>query len=105
MSGQWADSTRREQLPPNWWEIRAGILDRDGHQCTAIRTDTDTRCRAEATDVDHVDDRHDHRPENLASLCSWHHDRKSSAEGNAARWAKPRPPTQRFPTEVHPGLS
>lgn len=101
MPGGWSDSNRRAELPPNWAsEIRPRILERDGYRCTAILRNNGRRCPDKATDVDHVGDRHDHCDENLASLCEWHHDRKSSAEGNAAR----KRISSRRPPERHPGL-
>lgn len=100
MPGGWAGSDRRSELPPDWPQIRARILARDEGRCTWV-TEGD-RCSEDATDVDHIRDRHDHRPENLASLCGWHHDRKSSAEGNAAQRGRRR--TERHPREAHPGL-
>jgi 5-methylcytosine-specific restriction enzyme A len=100
MPGGWAGSDRRERLPPDWRRIVARILARDNHQCQAPKLDG-TLCLAPATQVDHIVPGDDHRDENLQALCRWHHGRKSSAEGNAART---RPPTNRRPTERHPGL-
>lgn len=99
MPGRWAGSTRRAELPPDWdTVIRPRILARDGHRCTW--TTDYKRCREQASDVDHRGDPHDHSDANLRSLCGWHHDRKSSAEGNAARTRL----TMRHPPERHPGL-
>lgn len=94
----WEGSTRRRRLPPDWETIRRRILRRDGWRCTAV--DDGRRCSRPASDVDHVQHGDDHRPSNLASLCSYHHRKKSSAEGNAARER----PTMRRPPEPHPGL-
>lgn len=99
MSG-WEGSTRRERLPDDWPERRAHVLRRDGYRCTARRRD-DTRCPARATDVDHIEPGDNHDPSNLASLCSWHHARKSAREGGQAAAAR-RPPRRR-PPEPHPG--
>lgn len=97
MSGRWAGSQRRTELPPDWPAIRARILDRDAHRCRGI----DGRpCGQPATDVDHIGDRHDHSPSNLQALCRDCHGRKSAREGNAARWAV----RERRPVERHPGL-
>ncbi|MEX1655530.1 hypothetical protein ABZ960_20475 [Streptomyces pseudovenezuelae] len=42
---------------------------------------------------------------NLRSLCSWHHRKKSGAEGAAAKAAKRRALAKKFNrTERHPGL-
>lgn len=101
MPGHWAGSTRREQLPPNWArEIRPRILTRDNYQCTWV-DERAVRCGETASDVDHIRDPHDHSDGNLRALCSWHHARKSSAEGNAARWRF----RARRLVEPHPGLA
>ncbi len=104
MPGQWEGSDRRDELPPGWRTIiRPRILRRDGYRCTWVTEGE--RCEAQATDVDHIDRGNDHRDENLASVCAWHHGRKSSAEGLAARAARARyRPTNRRPSEAHPGL-
>lgn len=97
MPGAWEGG--RRVLPADWARIRRRVLERDGHRCTWV-TDGQ-RCSERATDVDHIGDRDDHDDDNLAGLCSWHHDRKSSAQGNAARVRR----TERHPTEPHPGLT
>jgi hypothetical protein len=99
MSGQWQGSTRAARLPANWDDLRAARLDLDGHRCTW--RDQGRRCTEQATEVDHrkaMTD--DHRLEALRSLCAEHHGRKSSAEGNAARWKF----TEKRPKPPHPGL-
>ena len=98
MPGRWAGSSRRDRLPPNWKAICAAIRQRDGGRCTWV--EAGHRCRQAGTDVDHVVPGDDHRPENLRLLCPDHHKRKSSAEGNAARWRV----RERRPREAHPGL-
>jgi 5-methylcytosine-specific restriction endonuclease McrA len=99
VSGQWADSNRRAELPPDWYtSIRPYVLARDEHRCRA-RTNG-RACGRWANQVDHIGDRDDHRPENLQALCADCHNRKSSQQGNAARW---RERVQR-PPERHPGL-
>lgn len=98
MPGGWSGSTRKERLPSDWPERRARVLERDRHQCTVI--EGGERCIEVATEVDHVVPGDDHRDENLASICSWHHGRKSSREGNRARWRF----RARRPPERHPGL-
>jgi hypothetical protein len=100
MSGKWAGSRRREELPPDWPQIREQVKVRDGYRCKATLRD-DSRCPEPGTDVDHIGDRNDHTLPNLQLLCSWHHDRKSAAQGNAAR---PKPPPLRRPAEKHPGM-
>jgi 5-methylcytosine-specific restriction protein A len=97
----WKNSNRRNQLPADWEKIRERTFRRDGYRCTAIRADTGNRCPDRATDCDHVDQSRnwDHSDENLTSLCSWHHDRKSSAEGGRAKAARYAAKKRR-----HPGL-
>jgi len=99
MTGQWAGSTRRRTLPPNWPGIRAAIIRRDQGRCQ-WHTDSGT-CGKPATDVDHIRRGGGDHPSNLRSLCAPHHARKSSAEGNAAR-AERKAQRQRTP-EAHPG--
>nr|WP_030286713.1 HNH endonuclease signature motif containing protein [Streptomyces catenulae] len=96
----WSDSNRRSRLPADWAVRRLSVLKRDGFQCAAVLRDTGARCTAPATDVDHVVPGDDHDPANLQSLCRWHHARKSSAEGAAARR---RPVSRRRPVGWHPG--
>jgi 5-methylcytosine-specific restriction protein A len=99
VSGRWASSQRRYELPPNWaTEIRPVILERDRHRCRW--REHGSVCGRPATDVDHIRRGDDHSLSNLQALCGDHHAAKSSAEGNAARWVEPR---QR-PAERHPGL-
>lgn len=95
----WETSDRRDTLPANWPALRAERLLIDGHRCTSTMRDG-SRCRDRATDVDHPDDRTNHRVEDLRSICTWHHRRKSSREGAAAR----RPLSERRRPEAHPGL-
>lgn len=92
-------SARTAPLPPDWKRIRAAILTRDGHQCTATRGDTATRCTNPATDVDHIGDPTDHRPHMLRSLCAHHHRRITGAQGGGRVRKRA---TRRAPK--HPGL-
>jgi 5-methylcytosine-specific restriction endonuclease McrA len=83
-------------LPSNWAdEIVPYILDRDQRICHVCG-------QPGATQVDHIEAGDDHRPENLGAIhdepC---HRRKSSAEGNAARWKF----TEKRPKQTHPGLT
>lgn len=98
VTGGWASSNRRDELPPDWPQRRQRVLDRDAHQCTWV--EAGVRCSARATDVDHAGDRMDHSEASLRSLCDPHHKRKTQAEAAAARAAKSR----RRPPPPHPGL-
>lgn len=99
MSGQWSGSTRRAELPDDWYtHIRPAVLTRDGYAC--VWAAKGRRCGHLATDVDHVGDRDDHSLGNLRSLCGPHHDARTSQQGNEARWQQ----RQQRPTERHAGL-
>lgn len=98
MTGRWASSDRRSELPPDWPRIRRRVLRRDGYRCTWV--EVGVRCSALATDVDHAGERMDHSDESLRSLCEPHHKAKTQAEAAAARAAKSR----RRPPPPHPGM-
>ncbi|RRQ79390.1 HNH endonuclease [Streptomyces griseofuscus] len=99
MSGGWAGSNRRAELPHDWYTvIRPAVLERDEYRCRA-RLDGRV-CGRPANQVDHIGDKHDHRIEMLQALCARCHAQKSSAQGNAARWTV----RMRRPPERHPGL-
>lgn len=96
----WEGSTRKERLPEDWSLRRVRVLRRDGYRCQ-WRMSTGAPCGELANQVDHVIAGDDHGLDNLQALCRYHHARKSSAEGNAAHRARP---TQRRPSEAHPGM-
>ena len=117
MPGQWRGSDRHSALPTHWPAVRLAVLRRDHGTCTWLGgPDTDgrpaeyltshyddqQRCTTPATDVDHISDPGDHRPQNLRSLCRGHHAYRSARQGVAARdrlaALQPRPPMR------HPGL-
>jgi hypothetical protein len=102
MPGQWRGSTRRSQLPGDWAARRRAVLARDGHRCTWVQPGTDgaRRCGRAARDVDHRDRLGGHELTNLRALCSWHHSRKTSSEGNNARVRI----TTKRAVELHPGF-
>lgn len=81
----WEQSTRRQRLPKNWAQIRRQVLHRDRHLCQILLEDVGTICGELATEVDHVVAGDNHALTNLQAICTWHHRRKSSAEGAAAR--------------------
>jgi 5-methylcytosine-specific restriction protein A len=95
MPGGWTDSTRRAELPPDWFtHIRPRILKRDP-VCAVCRS-------RPSAQVDHIRRGHDHRDSNLQGICDSCHKDKSSREGvdarreiRSARW-RPRP--------THPGI-
>lgn len=100
MTGHWANSTRRAELPSDWPHLREQRRQLAGGRCEWIKGN-DARCDAEGTDLDHWVDRGDHRLENLRWLCRTHHNRKTSREAIAAKQAKPG--RLREP-EAHPGI-
>ncbi|MFG1872132.1 HNH endonuclease [Micromonospora arborensis] len=97
MAGGWANSTRRDRLPPNWrTELRPAADERNPERICHL-------CGKPGGDaLDHKKPGDDHSPENL----DWVHDAvpphchrfKSSAEGVAAQ------PRERRAREKHPGL-
>jgi 5-methylcytosine-specific restriction protein A len=99
MPGRWEGSTRRRRLPNDWQRRRQDVLRRDNHSCRW--TDDGQRCGAPATEVDHIRRDEGDGQDNLRALCTWHHRRKSSAEGNASRTRL----TSRRPPEAHPGMA
>lgn len=83
---------------PQWRRLRLLILERDSYDCYVCHGQANP---GPADEVDHIDgNHHNNHPSNLAAIhdqpC---HRRKSSAEGNAARWGQ-----TRRPVEAHPGL-
>jgi 5-methylcytosine-specific restriction endonuclease McrA len=97
------DSSRRRPDPRGWQALRALVFERDLNRCQEHMRDG-TPCTDRGTEVDHIiplsaggtDDL-----ENLRLLCTWHHARKSSREGAAAR----KPISERKPREAHPGFN
>lgn len=96
----WEGSDRASRLPSDWATRRLRVLRRDGYRCQWREDDVPGICGERGSDVDHINPGDDHSPENLQTLCRWHHARKSAAEGNAAR--KPTASRYRKP-EGHPG--
>ena len=84
MSGGWADSDRKSRLPADWPLLRQVVLERCGGRCEVVKKNG-KRCWDKATDVDHIVAGDDHSIPNLRGICTWHHKRKSSREGNAAK--------------------
>lgn len=99
----WKGSTRKETLPDDWPAIRRRVLRRDRYRCQHVRYDTGRKCGARANQVDHIDDRNDHRDANLQSLCEWHHNEKSGRQGGLASQAARRR-RERKPEYRHPGI-
>lgn len=101
-SGGWRDSTRRSTLPADWPRVRNHVLKRDGRQCRIAGP----MCIGTATEVDHVGDREDHRPESLRAACSPCHLDRSSRQGAGASAQARRQivAARKRPQERHPGL-
>lgn len=103
----WEGSTRKATLPPDWAKIRIAVFERDGWQCTKIRSSDGRRCSEKnpsRLECDHVSDRLDHSMAGLTTLCHWHHLRKSSSQGGTAAAAAPPRVQIKRPERVHPGL-
>lgn len=90
----WEGSSRKARLPSNWHSLRTTVLKRDGHRCqhpvplppTGTHTDTQwTVCAQQANQVDHITPGDDHTLGNLQALCTFHHKKKSSFEGNNSK--------------------
>lgn len=99
MSGRWASSSRRSELPSDWAHRRQVVKRRAGGQCQAEKHEP--RCTGVGTECDHVGDKHDHSLANLRWLSAPCHQAITQAQARAGR-AKL---TQRRPTEPHPGLA
>lgn len=99
MTQPWKGSTRRDELPSDWKQRRARVIERDHGLCQWRMLDGSI-CAEDGTDVDHIKPGSDHRMSNLQLLCEWHHLRKTAREANRAQ---PRYTTRR-PPETHPGL-
>lgn len=95
----WDGSDRRSRLPDDWPLRRIRVLRRDGYRCQH-RDSAGVKCGEPANQVDHIVRGDNHDESNLQALCRFHHARKSSAEGAAARRPKP---TRRREPEKHPG--
>ena len=95
----WVTSDRLERLPDNWPELRDETFRIKGKRCLV---QWDDACEIEATEVDHIVPGDDHRIENRQPVCERCHQKKSSAEGNAAK-ARLKALRKR-PTDRHPGL-
>lgn len=75
----WEGSDRLERLPADWPVRRKRVLKRDRYRCQYHG------CRDKATHVDHIEPSGSDDEWNLQSLCAFHHNEKSSSEGNAAQ--------------------
>lgn len=104
MSGGWANSDRRQRLPPDWDRIQRRILRNAKHACQ-VKLGPGRVCGRHATQVDHIRPGDDHSDSNLRAICAECHGKKSSAEGNEAMRKRRSEISQRFRrTERHPGL-
>ncbi|ALA06729.1 HNH endonuclease [Mycobacterium phage Chadwick] len=97
MTSNWMSSTRRQELPPDWEEIRQEVL-ADAEGVCEIRM---PGCLGWATDVDHIRRGNDHSRRNLRAACKKCHGKKSSAEGNARK--RELRARRKRPQDRHPG--
>lgn len=80
MTGHWASSNRKHELPRNWSTITRRIKQRDP-VCTWPGCDQPT------TDIDHVGHPLDHSDQNLRGLCGPHHKQRTKQQARAAHQA------------------
>jgi 5-methylcytosine-specific restriction endonuclease McrA len=102
----WQRSTPPVPLPADWPLRKARVLQRDFHRCQYVRYDTDRRCLAQATEVDHIIPRSEGGSDdesNLRAICEWHHLRKTGSEGGRAS-ARARQARRDAAPRQHPGL-
>ena len=95
-------SRRTVPLPGNWHSVATSILARDPVCRWGILPGEEGYCRSDSTEVDHMGDAADHRPEVLRGICHTHHVRRTSAQGNAAKAL--RRSLRYRPVEKHPGF-
>lgn len=93
-------SATGRQLPSNWQAIVRLVKARDGHRCTWTQNDGSRCPETTRLEVDHIGNPHDHSPDNLRTLCHWHHAQRTARQASAS---KRRAPKMRTP-EPHPGL-
>lgn len=102
VSGRWADSDRKDDLPPDWWKIAQRVKERDGHRCKFILP-SGKRCpRTEELEVDHMYGRRNHAMWALRTLCKHHH--KQVTAQQAIQGRNRRKPKRERRVEQHPGL-
>lgn len=98
-----SSSRRTVPLPAGWGRVAFAVLARDPQcrygQC-GLEDEPVMICGQPSTQVDHIGQAWDHRPEMLRGICEPHHLKRSSAQGNAAR-ARQRSLRYR-PPERHP---
>jgi len=100
-----ASSRRTVSLPNGWDGIRPVILARDPScRYGAIPDDMYElgQCREPSTEVDHMGDPDDHRPEMLRGICHRHHLIRTARQAAAARNSTR--PSRKRPPEPHPGF-
>lgn len=84
--GGWANSNRREELPPDWKHRVKLVWARAKGQCE-WRSQAGTRCKRRGADVDHRVHPLNHDIDALQLLCRVHHGRKTGRESRAGRIA------------------
>lgn len=94
-----AGSRRLSPRPGNWKTIKRQVHERDGWQCVWV--EHGIRCPATTgLECDHIGDRDDHHLDNLRTLCTYHHGKRTAAQALAARLAH----STKRPARRHPGL-
>lgn len=103
----WETSDRKSTLPADWPVRRQVVLSRAKGRCE-VSHKSGRRCWDDAKDVDHIVPHSEGGSDdysNLQAICSWHHSKKSSAEGGRAFQAADaeRRKILKHPVEEHPG--
>jgi 5-methylcytosine-specific restriction enzyme A len=107
VSGKWASSNRRAELPADWEWRRGETKKRAGGRCEAMSQITGdrkeyahgTRCERKGSECDHTGDKMDHSLDKLEWLCWLHHRNRTQKQATDARWQELPPKRE----ERHPG--
>lgn len=92
----WHDGNRDRGLPPDWPQLRAAVIRRDGGCCVW--------CGQPGSEVDHIGRRDVHEVHNLRLLCAPCHRRRTSRQGGKAYQAALKAAKKRLRREEpHPG--
>lgn len=97
----WANT--RKHVPDR---TRKDTLERDGYRCTATLRDGQRCPQVVNLEAHHITPWHPEEtptPDNLTTLCRWHHQQITQQQARAARMANPLV-GERRPPETHPGL-
>ena len=97
----WDTSRRRDQLPPNWHDLRRQAKTRAQGICE--HHTNGQRCTNTGTELHHTQDNTDHRLEVLEWICRDCHRAETQRQAREAQTARYTTAKKRHP-EPHPGL-